>query len=265
MRSAGEALEDQVAQGGGVEVADGPALGDDPPAAASGTASSRPRRAPTSARGRRSPRCRRGSATTTPASAARPQNAVVGAGRTVSGGRPAPAPEPLRTLTATAPASSTCCSSLGGGGRVEHRDVGRREDAVLVAVAPVLVEPPVEGRGTPGRRPRDRRFSASSMPTPSVGNRSAAAEALLVHHLQAHVAVAVLGAQRLELAERVADRLLAGVAAVPVVERAGLGHGVERRVGDVGVDGAADQQAAPAVDVGPADPPVAAASGPGGG
>ena len=84
-----------------------------------------------------------------------------------------------------------------------------------------------------------------------------AGEALLVHHLQARLAVAVLRAQRLELAERLDDRLLLRVAAVPVVQRAGLGHRVEGRVGDVGVDRAAHEQPAPAVDVGPPHAPVA--------
>ena len=44
--------------------------------------------------------------------------------------------------------------------------------------------------------------SICSMPTASVGNRTTAVEALLVHHRHARVAVLVLGAQRLELHER---------------------------------------------------------------
>ena len=45
-------------------------------------------------------------------------------------------------------------------------------------------------------------------------------DALVVHHLQPRVAVAVLRPDRLELAERLDDRLLRRVAPVPVEERA---------------------------------------------
>ena len=85
-----------------------------------------------------------------------------------------------------------------------------------------------------------------------------AGEALLVHDLQADVAVAVLGADRLELAERLDGCVCRrGLPRYQSYSAPGLGHRVERRVGDVRVDRAADEQPALAVDVGPAHAAVA--------
>ncbi len=72
-----ESLEDLVAHGGAVEVRSRRGPWSRCCAAASGTANSRPPPAPTSARGRRSRRARRAWRPRPPASAARPQNAVV--------------------------------------------------------------------------------------------------------------------------------------------------------------------------------------------
>ena len=149
----------------------------------------------------------------------------------------------------------------GCGGRVDERDVRHGEDAALVAVAPVVLEPAVERLERLGARlgvVLERILDADA----ERGEQQRPVEALLVHHLQAHVAVAVLGSDRLELAERVDDPLPAGVAAIPVEEGTGLGHRVERGVGDVAVDRAADEQATPAVDVGPPDRPGCAGTGP---
>ena len=84
-------------------------------------------------------------------------------------------------------------------------------------------------------------------------------DVLLVHHGQAGGGVPVLGPDRLELAERLDDRLLLGVPPVPLEERAGLGHRVEGGVGDVAVHLAANDQPAATVDLGPPDPPAAQA------
>jgi non-ribosomal peptide synthetase component F len=66
---------------------------------------------------------------------------------------------------------------------------------------------------------------------------------LLRHHLEPRVAVAVLAADRLELTERLADRVaLRVVAAVVLVEAAGPRDRVERGIRDEAVDRARDQQ-----------------------
>ena len=81
-------------------------------------------------------------------------------------------------------------------------------------------------------------------------------EALLVHHLDAGLAVAVLGADGLPLAqvvERVAPRL---VAAEVLRHRAGLGDRVERRVHHRVADLAADHVVLASVDLGPLDDPT---------
>ena len=85
-------------------------------------------------------------------------------------------------------------------------------------------------------------------------------DALLVHHVEAHVTVAVRAGQRLELAVLGLGELPVGVAALalleilqPLVERAGLGDRVERRVpGSVG-DAVPEDQLAPLALLDPPD------------
>src|SRR3546814_13617572 len=70
-------------------------------------------------------------------------------------------------------------------------------------------------------------------------------QALLLHHLQADLAVLVLGTEGLELAEGLGDLLLLGVAPVPIEQRAGLRPRVKGGVGAVGVDWAPDERPPP--------------------
>ena len=93
-------------------------------------------------------------------------------------------------------------------------------------------------------------------PDTECGKEHRAGQPLLVHDLQPEVAVLILGTQRLELPEGLGDLLTPRIASIPVVEGTGFGHGVEGRVGHIGVDGPADEQAPPAVDVGPTHPTV---------
>ena len=81
-----------------------------------------------------------------------------------------------------------------------------------------------------------------------------ALHALFIHQREPRVAVAVCGTDRLELAEqRVQVRAFRVAAAEVLVERAGLTHGVERRVRDEAVHPAADEQPLPAVELSPLD------------
>ena len=103
------------------------------------------------------------------------------------------------------------------------------------------------------------------MPTPSVGNRKHASMPCSSMHSQTGVAVAVLRADRLELAERGADVVAGRLAAEVVVEHTGLGDGIERGVRDEAVDPPADHQALLAVEVRPLHRPPLASAGRGGG
>src|SRR6202035_5551417 len=89
------------------------------------------------------------------------------------------------------------------------------------------------------------------------GEEQGAIDPLLVHHGQAGLAVLVLRADRLELPEGLPDAVATGIPPVPVVEDAGSGDRVEGRIGDVRVDGAADQEAPTTIDVSPAHAPRA--------
>ncbi len=84
--------------------------------------------------------------------------------------------------------------------------------------------------------------SACSMPHASVGNSSDGVEALLVHHREARVAVAVLGAQRLDLHQRPRVDTLGDLAAEHEVHAAGDDDRVERRVRDEAEELAAREQ-----------------------
>jgi hypothetical protein len=89
------------------------------------------------------------------------------------------------------------------------------------------------------------------------GEEEAPVESLAVHDGQACVAVAVLGADGLELTEQGPHVLGLGVAAPEVlVEAARLGHRVEQGVGDESVDLPAHQQPLPAVDLRPLHGPL---------
>ena len=115
-----------------------------------------------------------------------------------------------------------------GGVDVDERDVGRGEDPVVVVEAPVLVEPEVERveRGDERLGVADERLLHADAER---REQPRGLEVLLVHHLQARVAVAVLGMDRLELAEGRADVLVLGVLALEVeVEASGLGDRVEQ-------------------------------------
>ena len=87
------------------------------------------------------------------------------------------------------------------------------------------------------------------------GEENGTTETLLVHDPQPKLSVLVLGAQGLEFAEGILDLLPTRIASIPVVERARFGHGIEGRIGHVGVDGPTHQEPAAAVDLGPADAP----------
>ena len=111
---------------------------------------------------------------------------------------------------------------LDGPVHVGERDVGRREDAVLVVEAPVFFEPAVEG---PERDP-DRFGVVDEQLLVEHAERREQPDRLeteLVEHADARVAVAVLGPDRLALGEHLERALALGVAAEVVVQRAGLG------------------------------------------
>ena len=116
-------------------------------------------------------------------------------------------------------------TKLGGRRRrFEERDVRHGEDPALVAVAPVVLEPAVERLEHLGARlgvVLERILDADA----ERREQQRPVEPLVVHHLQPGVAIAVLGPDRFELAERVDDALPARVAAVPVVQRPGLATG----------------------------------------
>ena len=132
--------------------------------------------------------------------------------------------------------------------RVDERDVRGGEDAVPVVEAPVLVQPAVEGPegGHERRRVVDQRLLHAHAER---REEEGGLEALGVHDLQAGVAVAVGGVDRVQLAEQVGHSGGLGVAAPEVlVERPRLADRVERRVRDEPVDLAADQEALAPVD-----------------
>ena len=84
------------------------------------------------------------------------------------------------------------------------------------------------------------------------GEEEAAVDALGVHDRQPGVAVAVLGADRLEVAEQGGHVLRVGIPTSEVlVEAARLGHGVERGIGDEPVDLAGHQESLAPIDLGP--------------
>jgi hypothetical protein len=140
-------------------------------------------------------------------------------------------------------------------GRVEQAEVGRGEDAVLVGVAPVVLHPPVE-RAEGGLGGLGIVGEGLLHPDAQRGEEEAGLHALVVHALEAGVAVAVLGADGLELAEGRADVVAGRLAPEVVVEHAGPGHGIERRVRDEAVDLARDHQPRLSVDRGPLDGPT---------
>ena len=133
---------------------------------------------------------------------------------------------------------------------VGEREVRRREDAVLVREAPVVVEPAVER----GERLRDREDVVAEQLLVEDAERREQPDRLepeLVELGDAGVAVAVLGRDRLAVAEELDRRLLVGVAPEVVVHRAGLGDRVEGRVHDRVADPAADHVVLAAVDLAP--------------
>ena len=139
---------------------------------------------------------------------------------------------------------------------VGEREVGRGEDPLLVVEAPVLVEPAVERaeRGTRrGKVVAQRLFHADT----ERGEEQRAVDALLVHHLQPDVAVAVGGVGRFEVAEQLDDaRAALVVPAEVLLETARLGEVAERGVRDEPVHATTDEQARLAVDLGPLHRPL---------
>ena len=137
-----------------------------------------------------------------------------------------------------------------GPAHVGERDVGRREDAVLVVEAPVFFEPTVEGaeRDPDGLGIVDEQLFVEHAEGREQPDRL---ETELVEHRDARVAVAVLGPDGLALGEHL-DRVLAlGVAAEVVVQRAGLGDRGERRVHHGVAHAPADDVVLAAVDLAP--------------
>ena len=133
---------------------------------------------------------------------------------------------------------------------VAQRDVRRREDAVVVVAAPVLVEPAVE------RRERERDGADVVLEQFLVEHAERREqphgfEAELVEPGDAGVAIAVLGRDRLALDQEFPGLLAVGIAAEVVVHRAGLRDRVERRVHDRVAHLATDHVVPPAVDLGP--------------
>ena len=126
-----------------------------------------------------------------------------------------------------------------GIGEREHR---RRDQAVVVREAPVVLEPPVE-RGEAGHRRGDVVLERLLDAAPERGEQQRGIEALLVGDGDARVAVAVLGAQRLDLHQRRPGSTPFGdLAAEERVEAAGDDDRVEGRVRDEAVDALADEQ-----------------------
>jgi len=114
-------------------------------------------------------------------------------------------------------------------------------EAVAIREAPVLLEPAVEGGECRGGRVGivlERLFDADA----ERREEQRRSDALAVHHREPRVAIPVLRADRLELAERIAHLQAIGVAAIPAVERARARHRVERRIRDVAVHPPADEQ-----------------------
>ena len=150
---------------------------------------------------------------------------------------------------------------LGLGQRgIGERDHGRRVQPAVPAVeTPVVVQPAVERR--------ERRVEGGNVtperllhPDTERGEQQRPLEALLVEETDPGGAVLVPGmvGERVELAEHRLQVEALGVAATEVVlEAAGAGDRVERRVGDELVDPAAHQQPPLAVDLGPLHAPLA--------
>ena len=158
-------------------------------------------------------------------------------GRRASGRRTRVRMGAARRQTMRAPASSTRAQLGLGLGRVGERQHRRGEDAVVVGVAPVVLEPAVEGpeAGVQGVDVVGERLLE---PDAERREEEAAVEPLGVHDGEAGVAVAVLGAvlDALEVAEGGPD-VAGGLLAPEVdVERPGPGDGVERRVRDEAAD-----------------------------
>ena len=124
---------------------------------------------------------------------------------------------------------------LGDGSvRVGERDHRDGEDPVLVRVAPVVLEPAVEGverRHRGGDVVAQRLLEADG--EGRVEDRTR--EPLLGEDLDSLVAVAVLGGDGLHLHERLAALALRDPTAEVEVEAAGLGDGIERGVRDEAV------------------------------
>ena len=120
---------------------------------------------------------------------------------------------------------------LDGPVRVGEGDVGGGEDAVAVREAPVVVQPPVEGPegGADGLGVVVKRLLVDH---PERGEQPAPGQALLVEHAQSGLGIAVLGADRLVVAEPGERVDPVAVAPEVVVEAAGLGHRVEGGVRD---------------------------------
>ena len=133
---------------------------------------------------------------------------------------------------------------------VGQGEVGRGEDAALVVERPVLGEPAVEGAegDADGLRVVLQRLLVDH---PERGEEEAAGEALLVEHLHAGGRVAVLGADRLVVAEELQRVDLVRVAAEVLAEAARLGDRIEGGVGDGPAHLAAEHVVLPPVDRGP--------------
>ncbi len=139
---------------------------------------------------------------------------------------------------------------------VDQGEHGGGEDALLVGVAPVVLQPPVE-RTERGHQRLGVVDQCLLHADPEGGEEQAPVQTLFVHDGQPRVAVPVLGTYRLQLPEQRPHVLGPRVAATEVlVEAAGLGHRVEQWVGDELVDRAAHQQPPPSVDLRPLHGPL---------
>ena len=133
---------------------------------------------------------------------------------------------------------------------VHQAQVQGGEQALLVGEAPVVVQPAVERPERGGDGP-DVVLQAGLHAHAQSGEHEASAQPLGVHEGQPLVAVAVGGADGVELAEGLAHVAGRGLGPEVLVEDAGLGHRVEGGVGDEPVDAPGHDQPLLAPDVGP--------------